>query len=510
MGNYRSTRMLLLMVLGAVGCAYPDYSYVDMVDGASGTGGTGGGNIGGAAGASGTGGTAGASGTGGGAGSSGTGGTAGASGTGGTAGISGSGGVAGAAGGGGEGGVQEGGTDVEEDVDSSVEADVIEADVVEADVVEADVVEADVIQDVTQEEVSVDTGPETGECPTTVENCTNGIDDNCDGKVDCEDPQCSPLYRCVPPVPAGWNGYYSLFDGSTSTKTPDCLSPFSTLGLVGYRSPLFEQASCASCFCGSPSGVKCQEPWVAIFVDPTCSAGAYWHLSDPSENCGEPGHPRHCDMQPHGVCKGANLNPGDPPVYPSAVDFQVGQPVAGTGACTEYGGGVISEPPAPSWQRIGLSCQSDSGMSGAGCSNAYACVPKSSEPFLSGTCVYKEGAVDCPNTQFSKKYVYYLDWVDTRGCAECKCTIPSVTSCEGRLTVALDNTCPTTGGNAEAYITMSSNEPYRCEPITSAETHYLRYEDLGVTGQCDPSPSMPIGGVVGNGNTAFTFCCLQL
>jgi len=429
------------------------------------------------------------------------------------AGEGGSGGIGGASGGGGEGGQDAGDAgdaDDADDGDVSVDAsDGGDADVsVDADdsgdgdaAIEADAPEADVLQEA---DAPIEVGPEASDCPSTVENCTNGIDDNCNGLVDCADPQCSPLYRCVPPVPSGWEGYYQLYDNDLGGPTPGCAAPFSSLGATGWRTLNWQAATCSSCQCGGPTNVDCEEPLLYLVVDSTCN-GTAWHLSDPTGVCGtEP-----CwGVDPHGACRGVNLNPGSPPEYTSAVYFEVGQPIPGTGSCAASGGNPTK--PTPTWQRFGISCQADpAATAGGGCTGTNSCVPRStaSTGYEPGTCVYQPGNISTCPVPFSKRFVYYLDWLDSRSCTSCQCGTPNVTNCNGEMTVALDNTCATSGATAEAFMSSASGQP-NCEPITGATTHYIKYNDLDANGQCSPSGGTPTGDVVGQQTTAMTFCCL--
>lgn len=82
-------------------------------------------------------------------------------------------------------------------------------------------------------------------CPSTVENCFNGIDDNCDGLVDCADPQCTggtaPIAECV--ADPG-----SAMAGTLSTTSCPAAYPTATTLFAGLN-----PGSCAggSCACGN-------------------------------------------------------------------------------------------------------------------------------------------------------------------------------------------------------------------------------------------------------------------
>lgn len=69
-----------------------------------------------------------------------------------------------------------------------------------------------------------------GSCQPPVENCTNGADDDCDGKADCADPDCSGLLACQDEVCDGadnnGNGQadegFECIAGSIGTCTNSC------------------------------------------------------------------------------------------------------------------------------------------------------------------------------------------------------------------------------------------------------------------------------------------------
>jgi hypothetical protein len=90
-------------------------------------------------------------------------------------------------------------------------------------------------------------------CASSTENCFNGVDDNCDGKVDCEDPQCTPVAECVPDP--GTANAAAL--GTLSTSA--CASDYTT------TTALFANLAAGTCTSGS---CQCQGGFVST---PTCS-----------------------------------------------------------------------------------------------------------------------------------------------------------------------------------------------------------------------------------------------
>src|SRR5262245_6655050 len=64
-----------------------------------------------------------------------------------------------------------------------------------------------------------------GDAATGDEDCTNGVDDNGDGLIDCADPRCSPGFACVSIIPTGWQGYVALYHGP-SKDDPRCEGQF--------------------------------------------------------------------------------------------------------------------------------------------------------------------------------------------------------------------------------------------------------------------------------------------
>src|SRR5689334_5880623 len=75
------------------------------------------------------------------------------------------------------------------------------------------------------------------------EDCTNGVDDNDDGLIDCADPGCSG-YACVSVIPMGWQGYVALYDGPAA-KDPGCGGDFPRSVFTGTGSLVNSPAKCS-------------------------------------------------------------------------------------------------------------------------------------------------------------------------------------------------------------------------------------------------------------------------
>ncbi|MBI5533631.1 MAG: hypothetical protein HY898_13005 [Deltaproteobacteria bacterium] len=344
-----------------------------------------------------------------------------------------------------------------------------------------DVVDSDA-PDVTTDEAAVN------ECGSTVEDCTNGVDDDCDGKIDCQDTNCTALFKCTPPPPAGWQGYFQLYEG-TAANLPSCGSPFSTLAVAAGRDPVFSPATCTNCSCGNPTGIQCGEPDIIIWQDATCSSpyGWEWGGSNPP-------------LTPHNQCVPKTLTYGDAGGMgpPASVSLDPAQPVLGTGSCTASGG--IATKPTPNWSFVAQACQADS--VGVGCSAQQVCAPKPVAGYKTGLCIAKQGVqATCPIGGYNTRFVFYQDFADSRGCTQCTCDQPTGMTCPGTLIVSTSSTCA--GASIEATLTGVD-----CKTIGPSTSKYLRYNDAPAAGGvCNSVGGQPSGTVTPDAATAYTFCC---
>jgi hypothetical protein len=243
---------------------------------------------------------------------------------------------------------------------------------------------------------------------STVENCDNGIDDNCNGLIDCADPMCS-AWTCAgtAPVPAGWTLVELSMSASGTCQT-------------GYATP-------APLYTGTFSPAMCG-----------CSA----------------------EVATPGSCTSGNV---DVSAGPGCVGFDAGGP-GGSGACSAFGAGHDFTPPAGSQIEVtaapyvpgtctatptktvppipvaGQTCAL-AGSSGSGCMNGAACVPALSNG--AKLCIAHGGTIACPTgIGFDKAQPSYEQEAnDTRGCAGCSALGPTASCQNPTLTVYTDPMC---------------------------------------------------------------------
>ena len=330
----------------------------------------------------------------------------------------------------------------------------------------ADAAASDAGGDTGHEDAGPDADAATRACVPAPEDCTNGVDDDCDGLADCADPQCGAVgYRCVA-APAGWQGPVEIYEGPLP---PACEAPYAGGEYDGHAAPLaFGPASCASCTCGAPSGSSCSTR-VTGYATSSCggsSVGA---------------------TLPAGACTDVRVLSGDRGV-------SVASGVAAGGSCAASGGGVTNRG-AATWQAAGRAC-SLSATAAAGCAAGSTCAPTPRSPFLARFCVTQSGDVACPGAPFTDRHVYYAGSADTRGCTSCACGAAAGVSCKGVVQTFQQSGC---SGSSQAM-----SPPTACTSLPNGTKSAL-YSALPLGGACAASGGTPTGTVTLVGAT--TFCC---
>lgn len=315
------------------------------------------------------------------------------------------------------------------------------------------------------DETGVDCG---GDCPPCSEDCTNGTDDDGNGLVDCEDPACAS-FTCLPEVPAGWDGPVMLFAGSGTM--PDC-GFFQTVVEGGLEISSYPPANCPACSCSAPTGESCPMPVVELYDSGSCSAGPDLVVSPSSpgtcrtfQDTVEYDSARVLPAQPSGGSCQASAGPPDVP------DFE--------------------------WPDPALVCEADVPDAGGGCEDS-GCVPRPPAPYLPQYCVFREGLLPCPGTNYDR-FVVYDTFSDTRACSGCTCSSPDGGTCAGQVSVYGSSSC---SGATNDVPTDGS-----CAGLSGSILYEsLSYEPDGPSGSsCTPSGGVPVGSV--KESDPVTVCC---
>jgi hypothetical protein len=335
------------------------------------------------------------------------------------------------------------------------------------------------------------------------EDCQNGVDDNDDGKIDCEDPDCQ-AYECVDPIPAGWEtpGYVALYEGFASQTPPDCPTDMPTEVYEGNATLNAQPALCSPCGCAAPTGQDCQ-----LLTDlDTATKPGIQAMQVSNQPCGQTATQINTLTVPNpwgGACYHDESFPGGQSCLGAPCNQSVNSaaPTVTGGTCMATGGSP-TKPPVQ-WSSRALACHGS--RQGGGCPSPQVCLPKPASPFKSRVCIEKTGDVECPaGTPFTKKGVYYGDVDDTRDCSGCACGSPSGGSCEITVTLYSD---PTAGACVTPVGSFKAGQCFDLvgNPAVRGRTDQITKAPSGAT--CQPSQqSMPFGSVTPK--DATTFCCL--
>ena len=246
-----------------------------------------------------------------------------------------------------------------------------------------------------------------GMCVSTPESCFNGRDDDCDGRIDCADSDCSPtVAHCVGLDPGTGGRVGVMINAATACPTayPDMMNVMQNL----------TPGTCSGCSCSRPA-TTCSTT-VAAFDSPgACQAG----MSLPP------------------VPLPANMPCMKPEwMLPSLNAFGI---VAGpftptvNGACTPSGTPVAA---APTWATSGRFCSTTT--IGGGCNAGQVCVPNITTP--PGRCQMFDGAHACPTGATST--AWYTGYSGTQTCSACSCSQTAAASCAAMMiNIGSDYSC---------------------------------------------------------------------
>jgi hypothetical protein len=242
--------------------------------------------------------------------------------------------------------------------------------------------------------------------PTGAELCFNQLDDDCDGRIDCADPDCGPTAQCVPLDPTG--GKIGIMTGVTAT-CPSGYTDQTTInkGLAG--------GTCTGCSCRPPTascGTNVYSYATATDCATTTNAGTFETAFSTTQACTTPAWVGSTFGTLYGVAVSAFA-------------------VTLTGSCAPQGTPTLG--PA-TWAVSNRFCATT--MLGGGCQAGQACVPVNS----AAKCAIFDGSHSCPAGTAADSW--NTGYTDSRSCGTCTCGSPTGQSCSAvRLNVGTDYTC---------------------------------------------------------------------
>ena len=340
--------------------------------------------------------------------------------------------------------------------------------------------------------------------PPPVEDCTNGVDDDGDGLVDCKDLDDCEDYSCVPSVPGGgWTGYFLLYEG-TLAQDPFCTKDFPTENYVGSNALNAPPAQCAACSCSAPQGEVCQPSPLVTVADAPCGNSPTYTgpMNMPGGWTGTCSHPLN-PMTGLPFVWSNDFECGPDNLQQCNVSISGAAPTVQGGVCTSSGGQATITP--ATWQGFGRACGGVE-TTGKGCNINQVCLPKPPTPFVGGICIKKAGDNTCPSgvSLFDTKHVFYENFTDSRTCQGCSCGGVLGSTCAGSYSVFSDtqvNVCSQLATTFDA----GTCKNFPGNPVVGPVLFTQTMAPTG--GSCAAVGGMPLGQATPTFPT--TFCCIE-
>jgi hypothetical protein len=226
----------------------------------------------------------------------------------------------------------------------------------------------------------------------SAEDCFNGIDDDCNGKTDCEDPACTPTTECV--AAPGSTFQAGVEAATASTTCPSNFTGGETALDEGLNIPA--ATSCTGCSC--TASTSCSISLYSYSTAAVCNADS---TNTGGTLVGTVTNSAMC-VQPSGN------------ILSTAPGYRVSNVTQSDSACTPSGTPTI---PATSWTTQKKFCAAN--RLGGGCSPGYVCAPKLAQ--LTDHCVRADGNLACPAGYSAQTDTWYKGMSDGRACAACSC-----------------------------------------------------------------------------------------
>lgn len=309
-------------------------------------------------------------------------------------------------------------------------------------------------------------GPET--------DCLNGVDDNGDGRTDCEDPQCQPDFECVDEAPSGWQGYYRVRTQPWADPEP-AMDECNTSGAMPERVYSGSVAGeCSACSCGAHAGGSCNPRPIECWVGNNGCQGTSEDWTDLLASC-------------------QNRPGGD-----KELSCSVGTPtVADPGGCMPSTS--VIENTGELFQEVVDRCKAPPQV-GGGCGVTGACIPKALPAYEGFVCVLQDGDQACPSG-WGVPVTTHESAIDQRTCSDCTCT-PDATCSGGSYRMYDRNDCNDNGSDKNIG-NCTGLEDYTHD---FDDTWSLRRtSEPTIAGSCTADGGVPGGAISVSGTS--TLCC---
>lgn len=298
-------------------------------------------------------------------------------------------------------------------------------------------------------------------------NCFDGLDGEADGLVDCADPDCSDVARCVE-IPAGWALVAIELTAPNAAPQGSC----DTTPEVRHTDPDTTPA-CSSCGCTETQAATCSAPEISCWYTSTSCSGT----------------PSYQAALPAG-CTSSNL-PGIPGGGQSAGACRltgVATPIAPP-VCAFTGGALTPEP------MFGGDAHVCSSIATSMCGGSEACIPLGHP--AGEVCIRHAGQHTCP-TGWDAALTIFASGADSRGCEPCSCSA----TCSGGGYIVHDSAGCTTYHPDVSVMTSNCT----ATPDIWDYTDGTLFATAGTPSAPTCGGGAPVGLVTGEGEE--TVCCV--
>jgi hypothetical protein len=302
------------------------------------------------------------------------------------------------------------------------------------------------------------------------EVCDDGLDNDCNGLKDCEDPACGG-FACVMPAPTGWD----LVAVNEATQ-PACPTGFTAPADLKILAGSPVHACPCSCTGSGGSGPTCAGVPTAVITgdDIACTPGAPQTSATLNSNTGNA-----CVATPIELDVGAA----------SSIGFGKITSPAGPATCTPNASITKADP------TDGRACSAPA-KSGLGCSGTLRCLPKATGFTM---CISKAGDQVCPTGFTNKRRIAGTTAADTRACLACTC---NNAPCSGTVELWSNSMC-----NAkESILTTAGNSACAAPQAGSVTNVKATFYKSTIAGGCSIGTPAVVQGMLSFGGQR-TICC---